>query len=79
MVNACRDATKATVNQFLPPQSTAATPRDLNAFRSGTRFFFGPTLHSVFALANDSAIVFNLMVMFPDVVIEPTLGYELAL
>jgi hypothetical protein len=79
MVNECRDATRATVNQFLPPSSTAATSRDLNAFRSGTRFFFGPTLHMVFAIANDSAIVLNIMAMFPDVVIEPTLGYELAL
>jgi hypothetical protein len=53
--------------------------RVLNAYRSGSRFFFGPTLHMVFALANDSAIVVNVNAMLPDVVIEPTLGYEMAL
>lgn len=79
---ACRAATGAEVNQYLLPDGSGnvrAVQRVLNAYRSGTRFFFGPTLHSVFALANDSAIVFNLNVMFPDVVFEPTLGYEMAL
>jgi hypothetical protein len=33
----------------------------------------------VFALANDSAIVFNLNTMFPDVVFQPTLGYAMGL
>jgi hypothetical protein len=79
---ACRSATGTEVNQYLLPDGTGevrAIKRVLNAYRSGTRFFFGPTLHTVFALANDSAIVFNLNVMFPDVVFEPTLGYEMAL
>jgi hypothetical protein len=60
----------------MPP---AAVDRRLNAFRKGTRFFFGPTLHTVFAIANDSAIVVNIAAMFPDVVLQPTIGYEMAL
>jgi hypothetical protein len=78
----CRQATGAEVNQYLLPDGSGnvrAVQRVLNAYRSGTRFFFGPTLHTVFALANDSAIVFNLNVMFPDVVFQPSLGYEMAL
>lgn len=78
----CRNATGAaadglTVSQGGNPPLARALA--LNAYRSGTRFFFGPTLHTVFALANDSAIVFNFAVMFPDVVLEPTIGYEMAL
>jgi hypothetical protein len=79
---ACRSATGAEVNQYLLPDGTGnvrAVRRVLNAYRSGSRFFFGPTLHMVFALANDSAIVVNVNAMLPDVVIEPTLGYEMAL
>lgn len=78
----CRTATGAEVNQYLLPDGTGnvrAVQRVLNAYRSGTRFFFGPTLHTVFALANDSAIIVNINVMFPDVVFQPTLGYEMAL
>jgi hypothetical protein len=70
------------VNQYLLPDGSGnvrAVQRVLNAYRSGTRFFFGPTLHTVFALANDSAIIVNINVMFPDVVFQPTLGYEMAL
>jgi len=78
----CRNATGAAVNDLLVSQGgypPLAVKRVLNAYRSGTRFFFGPTLHTVFALANDSAIVFDFVVMFPDVVFQPSLGYELAL
>jgi hypothetical protein len=28
---------------------------------------------------NDSAIVVNIAAMFPDVVLQPTIGYEMAL
>jgi len=81
-LSTCRSATGAAADGLLVSQGgnpPLARPLALNAFRSGTRFFFGPTLHTVFALANDSAIVFNFAVMFPDVVLEPTLGYEMAL
>jgi hypothetical protein len=78
----CRAATGADVNQYLLPDGTGnvrAVRRVLNAYRSGTKLFFGPTLHMVFALANDSAIIVNINAMFPDVVLQPTLGYEMAL
>jgi hypothetical protein len=78
----CRAATGAEVNQYLLPDGTGkvrAVKRVLNAYRSGTKFFFGPTLHLMFALANDAAIIVNLNAMFPDVVIQPTIGYEMAL
>ncbi len=79
---ACRTATASELNAYLLPDGNGdvrAVQRVLNAYRSGSHFFFGPTLHMVFALANDSAIVFNLNVMFPDTVFEPTLGYEIGL
>jgi hypothetical protein len=78
----CRTATGAEVNAYLLPDGTGnvrAVKRVLNAYRSGTKVFFGPTLHMMFALANDSAIIINLNAMFPDVVLQPTLGYEMAL
>jgi hypothetical protein len=78
----CENAVGTEINQYLLPDGTGnvrAVQRVLNAYRSGSRFFFGPTLHTVFALANDSAIVVNINVMFPDVVFQPSLGYEMAL
>jgi hypothetical protein len=78
----CRGAVGTEVNQYLLPDGSGnvrAVQRVLNAYRSGSRFFFGPTLHTVFALANDSAIVVNVNVMFPDVVFQPSLGYEMGL
>jgi hypothetical protein len=56
-----------------------ALERKLNAFHHGAGFFFGPSLMLIYALANDSALVFNLTAMLPDVTFEPTLGYEMGL
>jgi hypothetical protein len=65
-------------------QLSALTPdvaieRRLNAYHHGAPFFFGPSAHLMYALSNDSALVFNFTVMLPDVNFEPTIGYELGL
>lgn len=65
-------------DQYLS-QPDLAVRRTLNAFRSGGKFFFGPTLMMVFALSNESAVVFNLNAMLPEVVFEPTIGYAMGL
>ena len=56
-----------------------ALQRRLDAYHSGAGFFFGPSLMLMYALANDSALVFNLTAMLPDLTIAPTIGYELGL
>ena len=71
-------ADRATIDMYLADRNQAVR-KTLNAYRSGTKGFFGPALMLVFAVSNDSAIVFNLNTMFPDVVFEPTLGYAIGL
>jgi hypothetical protein len=56
-----------------------AVPHQLNAYRSGSSFFIGPSLMMMFALSNEAAIVFNLTAMLPDLAFEPTLGYQMGL
>lgn len=66
------------LNDYLKDPTTALA-RKLNAYHKGAGFFFGPSIMLMYALANDSAIVFNLTAMLPDVTFEPTIGYELGL
>jgi hypothetical protein len=33
----------------------------------------------MYAFSNDSAMIFNLNIMLPDVVIQPSLGYVMAI
>jgi hypothetical protein len=68
----------ARLNDYLHDPS-AALERTLNAYHQGAGFFFGPSLMLIYALANDSALVFNLTAMLPDVTFSPTIGYELGL
>lgn len=71
-------ADQATLNMYLADR-TLAVRKTLNAYRQGSKGFFGPSLMMVFAITNESAIIFNLNTMFPDVVFEPTLGYAMGL
>jgi hypothetical protein len=41
--------------------------------------FFGPTFSMWFLFSNESAFVFNLNVMFPEVVFQPSLGYAMGI
>lgn len=70
--------TKDEVNAYLA-DPTQAVLKKLDAYRSGAPFFFGPTLTMMFAFTNDSAIVLNVNAMFPDITIEPTIGYAMGL
>jgi hypothetical protein len=69
-------ATPAALSMLNPAVATAYR---LDAYRSGSRFFFGPALKLMFAISNESAVVLNLNTMFPNVTFQPTLGYELGL
>ena len=70
--------TKEEVNMYLA-DPTKAQLKTLDAYRSGAPFFFGPTLTMLFALTNEAAIVVNVNAMFPDITIEPTVGYAMGL
>ncbi|HLV67252.1 MAG TPA: hypothetical protein VKY73_15630 [Polyangiaceae bacterium] len=71
---ACESATQDT--QLVPYAQFA---RNLTAYHSGPKVFFGPTAHVQYALSNESALAFTLNVMFPDIVFQPTIGYHLGL
>lgn len=73
----CRNASTPAELKMLDPAT--ATAYKLAAYRSGSRFFFGPALRLMFALSNESAIVLNVNTMLPNVTFEPTLGYEMGL
>jgi len=51
---------------------------NLDAYQKGGSFFFGPTLQTMYAFSNDSGMMFNIDVMLPDVVLQPSLGYAMA-
>jgi hypothetical protein len=57
----------------------AAVTRPLDAYRQGGAIFFGPTLTMMFMFSNESALVFNLNLMFPDVTFQPSLGYAMGI
>jgi hypothetical protein len=57
----------------------AAVKGTLQAYREGGGIFFGPVLQTTFALANDSAIVFSVSALLPEVALQPSLGYLMAL
>jgi hypothetical protein len=57
----------------------AAVVRDLDAYHQGDAIFFGPALTLMHMFSNESAIVFNLNVMFPAVVFQPSIGYAMGI
>ena len=70
-------ADKNALNGYL--MNGEAAIRHVEAYRSGAPFFFGPTIMLMYALTNDAAIIFNVNAMFPDVAIQPSVGYQMAL
>lgn len=58
---------------------TVAVRRRLNAYRSGSPLFFGPTFMMRYAFSNESALVFTLNAMLPDVTLGATVGYAIGL
>jgi hypothetical protein len=57
----------------------AAVTRPLDAYRQGGSIFFGPTFTMMFMFSNESAFVFNLNLMFPEVTFQPSLGYAMGI
>jgi len=77
--NCANEPNPAGVQDYLAQGPTVAVKRNLNAYHAGSPFFFGPTVMLVYALSNESALVFNLTTMLPDVNFEPTVGYAFGL
>jgi hypothetical protein len=77
--SACRSATNKNdiINNLKDP--TIAVQRQLNAYRSGAPFFFGPSIQLMYAITNESAFIFNFTAMLPDVTFEPSIGYQMGL
>jgi hypothetical protein len=76
---ACKTQTDPNKVKGYLTDPTVAVARQLNAYHHGAPFFFGPSLMLMYALSNESAFVFNFLVMLPDVTFEPTIGYQLGL
>ena len=72
----CAEAPQIDSTQIMLGQ---AQLKDMTAYRSGKKFFFGPTFSLIYALSNESGIVFTTNVRFPDIVIAPSVGYMLGL
>jgi len=68
-----------TPDQLAAGDTAGAVSKKLDAYRTGSAVFFGPTIGAVYALANDSGIQLNLNFMLPDGVFQPSLGYVLGL
>jgi hypothetical protein len=57
----------------------AAVERELDAYHQGGAIFFGPTFTVMHMFSNESAVVFNLNVMLPNVVFQPSIGYAMGI
>jgi hypothetical protein len=68
----CAQAPQITQGQI---DAGLATVKELTAYRSGSKFFAGPTFTVMYAFTNESGIVGTLNVMLPDLSISPSLGY----
>jgi hypothetical protein len=75
-VGDCEEADIKTQDEF-----TALNARRLkvDAYRKGSKLFLGPAVGYVYAFTNDQGIQFNLNVMLPDLVFEPSVGYVFGL
>ncbi|HET9955404.1 MAG TPA: hypothetical protein VFQ61_12905, partial [Polyangiaceae bacterium] len=59
--------------------TTQAAIKRFDAFRDGSSFGFGPTLGLYTALANDSALNFNLNLVLPNMAFQLSAGYLMGL
>ena len=66
-----------TVPEMNVARANGAVDRTFDAYHQGSSIFFGPALALWFMFTNESAFVFNLDVMLPEVVFEPSLGYAM--
>jgi hypothetical protein len=66
-------------SQYLAQGPTVAVRRRLNAYHAGSAVFFGPTVMLRYAFSNESALVFTLNAMLPDVALGATVGYAMGL
>jgi hypothetical protein len=66
-------------SQYLAQGPTVAVRRRLNAYHAGSAVFFGPTVMLRYAFSNESAFVFTLNAMLPDVALGATVGYAMGL
>ncbi|HVR20343.1 MAG TPA: hypothetical protein VMS65_11620, partial [Polyangiaceae bacterium] len=74
----CKDDTLQT-EMDAKKAAGSAVERELDAYHQGGKIFFGPTLTLQHMFSNESAIVFNLNVMFPNVVFQPSIGYAMGI
>lgn len=68
----CAQAPQITQGQIDAGQ---AIVKDMTAYRSGSKFFAGPTFTVMYAFTNESGLVGTLNVMLPDLSISPSIGY----
>jgi hypothetical protein len=66
-------------SEYLAQGPTVAVRRRLNAYHAGSVVFFGPTVMLRYAFSNESAFVFTLNAMLPDVALGATVGYAMGL
>jgi hypothetical protein len=72
-------ACRAWKNPMDPAPLQGATQTKLDAYKDGKGIFFGPTVGFIYALVNDQALQVNMNVLFPDLAIEPSVGYMIGL
>ena len=77
MAGTCPTADEDEIDMLL--DGGVAERRELDAYRAGSGFFFGPTMTLLFALTNESGIQFTLNAMLPDLILEPAIGYVMGL
>lgn len=62
-----------------PGNFPGAAELSLDAYRTGSTVFFGPALGVIYAFSNEQAMQLNVNAMFPDLVVQPSLGYVMGL
>ena len=76
-VETCKGFT--TQAQLDAAPASGAVVRTFDAYHQGGSIFFGPTLSMWFMFSNESAFVFNLNVMLPNVTFQPSIGYAMGI
>jgi hypothetical protein len=78
LVEDCKNAS-TTEEIALMRSMNGAVDREFDAYHQGGAIFFGPAFSMWFMFSNESALVFNVNVMLPNVVIQPSLGYAMGI
>ena len=78
LVDECQTASTAEEIALMRSMN-GAVDREFDAYHQGGSIFFGPTFSMWFMFSNESAFVFNLNVMLPNVVFQPSLGYAMGI